>query len=353
MNEDQNRLTLRDNPIVMWIIGLFMILSGAVWIIASPDTRFFAAIDLILGSVLFLFPKALTVTADRTTQMITLDYRGILGKSKKEIPIRDVSAVQLQSSRDSEGSSTYRIAIICKDGQAFPFHTYYSSGTSGKQKKVDQLRAFLGVGGQDASLGGLSGALQMVQERFQEQQQALTGSPAEEHVTDGVHWQLQTLAFGGTAITRWFSPDSTFPDGFLYLAQKPAGQKLLGGLMGGVSKFLAAQSLKLYGFGPEDAPGAEAAEVLTPVDTSLDPHFETLTTNPTEARQKLNPWVIAPLVDWATRYPLKSVQMGTQVFGQLVVLFSPKGLYIANFGILIPEAVDELTNLGVQLVKAG
>jgi hypothetical protein len=50
------------------------------------------------------------------------------------------------------------------------------------------------------------------------------------------------------------------------------------------------------------------------------------------------------------RYPLKQIQK-PGLFGQLVVLFSPRGTYIASLGTMIPEAVEELTNLGIELIK--
>ncbi len=356
MTEDQNTLTMREYPIVLWIIGGIMILSGAVIFFINPQSRIIGAVDLLLGLVFLLLPKALTVTADKVSQMVTLSYRGILWNNTKEIPLRDVTGVQLQSSHDSEGSTTFRIALLGRDNKVIPFHSYYSSGYGGKQKKVERLRTFLGLSSQDEpALGSLSAALHMVQQQFKEQQEAVTGSQAEDRLTDGVHWRLQTLAFGGACITRWFSPDATFPGGFLFVTQKATGQKTMaGGLAGGVGKFLYHQSLKLYGFGPEDTPGLDTADVLAPLDGNLEPLFSAFTNDPASAQRLLNPWFASPLVDWATRYPLKAIQ-SQHLFGQLAVLLSPQGLYVANISNtspMIPEAVDELTNLGVQLVKS-
>ena len=106
----------------------------------------------------------------------------------------------------------------------------------------------------------------------------------------------------------------------------------------------------MYGFGSEDTPGLNSGEVLPTLGPQLESHFSAFTSDPGAARQILNPWIAAPLADWATRYPLKQVQK-PGLFGQLVVLFSPRGVYIASLGTMIPEAVEELANLGAELVK--
>ncbi len=192
----------------------------------------------------------------------------------------------------------------------------------------------------------------MAQQKFTEQQEALTGSQAAEQVTSGVHWRVQTVTFGASPVTRWYSPDYRCPEGFVFLAQKVEGQRTMGGgLMGGLGKMLFQQSMGLYGFSSEDTPGLQTADILQPLDPYLEPHFSAFTSSPGTARRILNTWVATPLADWATRYPLKQVQK-QGVFGQLAIMFSPRGVYVASLGTMIPEAVQELTTLGVELVRA-
>jgi hypothetical protein len=38
--------------------------------------------------------------------------------------------------------------------------------------------------------------------------------------------------------------------------------------------------------------------------------------------------------------------------GQLVLLFSPRGVYLAHLGSMLPEAVQPLADLGVSVLKA-
>jgi hypothetical protein len=357
MNEQSSTLTLHEYPLGFWIAAGILAAGGVFLYLSTSEQQVMAAIMASIGLILLLAPTTLTVTADRLSQVLTLRYRGLLRKSKKAIPIQEIEAIRVDVSQSSGGSDSsgpsYRIVVVQRDGQVIPFRSYYSSGASGKRRKAEKLRAFLGVGGQDETPFSLfNQGSQRLQQELQAQQEALTGDQNEEHVTDGVHWKLQTITFGGSAVTRWFSPDFRCPSGFLFLTQKVAGQKTMaGGLMGGVGKLLYQQSIKLYGFGSEDTPGLETADLLAPLDPKLEPHFSAFTSDPVMARQILNPWASTPLEDWATRYPLKQVQ--TQgIFGQLAVMFSPQGVYVASLGTMIPEAVEELTNLGVELVKA-
>ena len=93
-----------------------------------------------------------------------------------------------------------------------------------------------------------------------------------------------------------------------------------------------------------------SALLLATFDPQLDPHFSIFTSDPQAAQQYLA-WSVAALVDWANRYPLKQMQTPRELFGQLVVMICPSGTYVACMGNMIPEAVQELTNLGVALVK--
>jgi len=360
MNTQDSRLVMRDYPIFNWVIGIFFLGLGASYFpdLLKGTTSFnivLVILEGILGILLIYWGSIVTIIADRITQTLTISSRSVFRGSQKDIPFADITAVELETSPSRRGSPTYRIVLVCRDGKSIPFHASYSSGTSSKMKQVEKLRAFLGVGGSDPATG-LRGLMQigsqMAQNQFQQQQESLTGSEVEDHLTDGVHWKVQTVTFGAAPVTRWFSPDFQVAGSFIYLTQKTENQhSSAGGLLAGLSNILYHESLAIYGFGAEDTPGAAKAEVLATVDAGLDPYFSAFTSDERAARQILNPGVVAQLADWATRYPLKNVQ-GRGVFGQLVVLFSPRGVYVVSLGTMIPEAIEELTNLGVAVIKA-
>lgn len=207
----------------------------------------------------------------------------------------------------------------------------------------------LSKGFDESPQGVFRAAQQVGAKAAQRQQESFTGPNEAMRVTDGIHWQLESIGIGGGPGTRWSSPDFKMRDGFLYLAQKVAGQSDLG-ILTPLSSMLFKQSIALYGFDLFDTPNIASAQgyKLTP---SLETHFTAFTSNPREARQVLNPWVQNPLEAWGTKYPLRQFQSGTR-FSQIVILFNPNGVHIATLGVLQPDQVEELTHLGMELIKA-
>ncbi len=357
MDNKDISLTVRDWPILFWIFGTALLVEGITFFLplAEGQAAFWVRAVLVLaGLAILLFSPVLTVTADRVTQTLTITHRSPLRAKQRELLFSQIDSIDLDYSRGSRGGTTYRIVVTLKSGETIPFHSYYSSGAYGMQKKVNRLRSFLGMEPLDFSFSGMfRRATQEAQAQYQQQQEAMTGSEAEIHESNEVRWQVQTVAYGGQPVTRWFSSDTCLPDGFVYITQLAEGQKISGGgLLGGLAGMLYKQSLNVYGFGAEDTPGIEAAEVLDGIDPDLDRAFSIYTNVPARAQQILNSQSAAALVDWARRYPLKTINIGTHVFSQLAVMFSPQGVYVCSLGTMIPEAVDEMTRLGAELVKS-
>jgi hypothetical protein len=352
METKNDRLTIRDYPFLLWLIGLLALGFAVMAFIQKPTQLIGPVIGGFIFLMVFLTSSVMTVTADRTTSLLTVKHSSPLRCKVIEVPISDITAVELERSTSTTSgnySSSYRIAFTTRDNQTIPLHSYYSNGSVSMQSRATRLREFLGVGGLDISTGGIiKQGIQMAQQHFQEQQEALTGSQDEEHITNGIHWKIQTVTMGASPVSRWFSPDFHCASCFVFLAQKVVGQKTV---TGGLGKILFQTTVGLYGFSAEDTPDLASANVLSPIDATLDSHFSALTSDNAAAQKILNPSSISLLIDWGTRYPLKQVQKAG-LFGQLVVMFSPRGLFVASLGTMIPEALDEMTNLGIALIKA-
>ena len=355
----ENEIKFRDYPILGWLFGLSAAGYSVYYLIfnfASPF-KINAIVGLAVGLLLLIFGYGLTITADRQTRTLTLDYRSLLLHSVKEIRFDDIATIRIDSrishnSRRGNRTTTYCIRAELKNGEVVPFRSYYSGGFFGKQKTVDGLRKFMGLPETlDASPAGLLRAAPQIGAAIAKaQQQALTGANAEMRATNGVNWQLQPIGIGATPATRWYSPDFKTRGGFLFLAQKVAGQSS-GGFMASLGNALFKQTIGLYGFTGPEMPNFAQASALSSPPPLIDAHFATFTSDQTEARQILTPWVQNPLAEWGQRYPLKQLQMGAR-FSQLVVMFCPGGVYLATLGVLKPDQVEELANLGVELVKA-
>jgi hypothetical protein len=346
MDTQNNTLTIREYPLGEWGFGLLMLLVAGFTAVGASGDWSITLIAAAAGVLFILFGVILEVQADRLDGTLTIRRTALLRKRYVcSIPIDTIAAVQLEASRGS--SPDYRISVLTRENESIPLRPGYSSGMKKKEAKARQLREFLGVGGEEMSSRGIG----LARQAFQERQEALTGSEAEDHTTEGIHWKTQTRTFGGTAVTRWFSPDQQCPGGFVFVAQKVLGQPAAaGGLLGGINKLLFHETIGMYGFGAEDTPGLDSAVLLAEFDPQLDPYFSVFTGDPQAAQQTLAGSVGA-LADWATRYPLKQKQPTGGLFRQLIVMICPGGTYVASMGNLIPEALQELTNLGVALVK--
>lgn len=351
--QSQDSLKLNDIPFGSWLIGFISLGIGIYFFSFSGltiNTLLFGGVGLLF----LLLSRGLTVTADRNTRILQLHYWSLyFWRTIKEIPFDEIQTIRVNSVRSGTGNRrtrSFRVEVVRKDGNIVPFRTAYSSGSFSKQKMVDQLRPFMGLeeAFDESAAGFYREARKAVAQKASQEQAALTGPNDQERVTNGVHWTLQSTTLGLSPVTRWYSPDFKTRSGFLFLAQKVAGQTT-SGFMAGLNKTLFQQSISLYGFKGDDVPNLSQAEALASVSPELDVHFMGFTNILSETRQIINPWMQRPLAEWGQRYPLKQFQKGG--ISQLVVLFSPNGVYLAKMGVLQPEQVEELTALGVEMVK--
>lgn len=343
---NSNQLVIKEYPVSLWLFGGFAILLGAYFLFIQV-TYLPGLISLGIGLVIgVLLPSTVTVIADRQSGILTISQRGLLRRSKEEYPFWDIDSVEVESTRSDEGSSTHRLALVLSSGTRVPLRGYYTSGYGGKEKKARQLREFIGVTGLEAPAATASQAVR--------QALAVAYHHEEYGVTHGVSWRVEAATFGAAPFTRWLSRDFTLPGGFLFLAQKPAGSQdiLARSVLKGLSGLAYKQALKMYGFQPDDTPGLETAQAHE-LPPRLQEHFSAYTNDPRLASQALDAWVVTYLGQWAERYPMKQIQSRDEnSFGQLVVLFSPNGLYLAYFNAHNPELTQSLTDLGVDLVRA-
>jgi hypothetical protein len=329
MNDSDVRLVLHDVPIFNFVLGfLFAGVGGFALYQGGPlITLLFIAV----GLGFLLLSSVLTVTADRVTRVLTLEYRSALRYSRKELHFNEIAGIGVQAVRGSKGGTNYRVVVKRNDDQLVPFRSSSSTGSGGKERLASRLRNFTGIPEFDSSPAGMTyAALASYTERMQE--------------TEGVHWIVQPVG-----CARWYSPDFKSPGLFLCLAQKAEGQAT-GGFLASVGGVIYKQVLSRQ-FRPDDIPGLDHAVALSPLDPMLEPHFIAYTNNPDAVGPMLDPKVAMLLADWAARYPVRQLKE-TPVLGPLTILFSPNGVYLAPMKPLQSDLVGELTALGTALVKS-
>lgn len=350
-------LKFREVPILGWLLSLAGIGWGAYLFITNADMRFFGLMMAAAGLLFLFFGYALTVTADKTTGNLILEYRSVFLHSIREIPFSQIQTIRVDSStsrgrKRGSRSTTYRVEAVLKSGERIPFRSYFNSNFFKQEKWAKELRHFLSLpeAFDESPMGIIRAATKLGSDAARMQQEAFTGPNTETRVSDGVNWQVQSFGMGAAPGTRWFSPDFKTQQGFLFLAQKVAGQANTG-FLASLGKALFKQSINMYGFDTFDTPNIASADSYASLSPALDQHFSAFTSSPTEAAQILNPWTQQPLAQWGARYPLQQFQSNAR-FSQLVVLFSPSGIYIATLGVLTQDKLDEITQLGIELVRA-
>jgi hypothetical protein len=337
---------IRDLPWLTWFFGLVLVGFAVLAALAAmsllgparkPDhtSNFFPMLLAVLfglGSLLvFSLASVLTITADRARSFLTLTYRSPLRKTVKEIPLHQIASIDIEIISGGRGPN-YRVVVTESDGQMTPLR--YASSVD-KKDLASRLRELTGVGG----------STMYPQNR---QHAALIAPYAKMRETAGVCWHVQSIDMGGTPVTRWFSPDYKTKATFVYLAQKPASQKSFRGMIGRTAMRV---SMGRYGFAGKDVPGLDGGDMLV-LDPRLERDFLAFSPDPAEAGRILNPRVIELLDDWAERHPLKTIQVAGKSLGQLVVLYSPHGVYAAAYSVNDSSQLEELIDTGVQLVKA-
>ena len=323
----------------MDVVGFFLIFRGSL----------IGGMFAILGgtALVALLAQSVTVTADKAAGVVRIHRWSLLRSSTQETPISDVAQVEVERSHDSD-SSTYRTVIVLKNGERLPLRSYYSSGNYHRRKeKAERLSSFLGITGPSAEPPGLT---QMVHKGLHPALQLSLQGQDER----GLHWRLENGLLGRLPLLRWSAPEAALPGDFLFIAQKPQGMNInLGsGVLGMVSSFLYRQALALYGFGAEYTPGIENAQAVETLGEGLDEYFTGIASSSALAQRLLTPWVAEALRQWVTRRPLQQGKPADNgEVGQLVVLFSPLGLYVEALVEPGGEDEEDLIRLGLAVVR--
>ncbi|WP_008310569.1 tetratricopeptide repeat protein [Leptolyngbya sp. PCC 6406] len=95
--------------------------------------------------IILVFGQIVTVDLDKLANQFTLTQRGVLGVKRIEHPLRAIVSTRIESSRNSKGSTTYRLSLVLNSGEVIPLTPYYSSGYDEKQRTGERISTFLGL----------------------------------------------------------------------------------------------------------------------------------------------------------------------------------------------------------------
>lgn len=127
-------------------INNFLQDPGQTTISAKQDSRMLlyilGAIFGAIGLLMILLTSRITVDLDRSKGLATMQRASLITRSSEEILLSDLSGAEVEESR-SDNSSTYRVALVQRNGQRTPLTVYYSSGRKGKEDLADEINRFL------------------------------------------------------------------------------------------------------------------------------------------------------------------------------------------------------------------
>jgi hypothetical protein len=123
--QTSSRLVLYGSPLGQGLIGLFFFLFTVVmaWFLAR-------SVEI----------RCEIISVNRMNCSLTEKILGITPIETREV--REVEAAVVQENEDSDGDTTYRLALITPDGPA-PVTKVWSSDYSAKARAADQLNRFL------------------------------------------------------------------------------------------------------------------------------------------------------------------------------------------------------------------
>jgi hypothetical protein len=350
----KNDRVIRYYPFTAWLGAILFLGAGIYFNIAFKMNLATTLIVCAVGLILFVFGQFETITVDQNGKTIHIHRRTVIKKTDITIQQDEIATIELDTltHRDSSRrrSTEYRPVIKKKDGTDIPVRSIYSGNLVSVNNLCSQLRVWLNLNDPEKPQGlvqNLMGSkLELMREGMEQQQEAITGESDDIHETAGIHWQLKTRNTGSSPVSQWTSTDFTDPDHFVYLAQKVHGSANLGGFLSGLTKTLYIQSMAIYGFTDFHAPDMQNGTVYDNINERIDADFGGFGDSVAGLRKIVNSYVIQALSDWAIRHPLK--QNGVQ----MAVLIGPKGVYLATLGLVSQDHLQEMTNLGVELVKS-
>src|SRR5690348_13253284 len=127
MDNNDSQLVIRDTPIGLWLFGAVFAGMGAFFFFQAGRQAVFTLIFVAIGLGVLLFSSALTITADRLTRTLSLEYRSVLRHNIKQIPFDEIASISVErrtSRNKGRTSYTYRVVLTRKDGQVIPFRSY-------------------------------------------------------------------------------------------------------------------------------------------------------------------------------------------------------------------------------------
>ena len=153
--ETPDQLIIENNPIWLAVfISAFAMVFIAVGLFLI-STEFWMGVGFTVGGIFvgvvfnLAFTRRTQVIFDRPGNLIEMRRKSLLGYSKRSWELQHLSSADVQSSRSSNNTTTYRAVMIINGGMdagTHPLTLVYSSG-SGAQNASNAINRWLHAAG--------------------------------------------------------------------------------------------------------------------------------------------------------------------------------------------------------------
>jgi hypothetical protein len=137
---------------VIRLVGGFSGMPGLSNVPSAPGTNLLGYASVIPLAVAVFALKTRRLSFDRSTGLVTIATRGVLGRSEASYPLADFRGATLASSRSGTNGTSYRAVLQFKD-QSVQVTPYGTSG-GGPAKNVNAINGWLGPHVAGATLTG-------------------------------------------------------------------------------------------------------------------------------------------------------------------------------------------------------
>lgn len=103
----------------------------------------FFFIGIFIGISFISLASVLTLDLDRSSGTFTICHANFFRRTRKELRLREISDIGIESSPSSDGDRLYRVVVHLTSGETVPLRQYYSNGYNDKKELANLLRQFL------------------------------------------------------------------------------------------------------------------------------------------------------------------------------------------------------------------
>ena len=146
-----DQLVLTDSGGTLRMIGAFLLVAAGIFIYAGMQQSMLQIMPIVIGlfcafgGIAFVvLPGRVIAAFDKPSHTLIITHRSVRGYTRDEVDLSKITDVTTESSNIGRGGTTWRVAIVLKDGKHIPLTSWYSSSPL-HQVAADAAEQFLGI----------------------------------------------------------------------------------------------------------------------------------------------------------------------------------------------------------------